>query len=124
MSRCNSQKSSGSSSTARDPPPSLPHFDEWHPVKVLYHYMRLRAHKVVPETQKLVVVLLQQSLSVLAASVREGHEGRLDFLKRCWEECKDYKDIGQDWIEASTVALDGEGWEHLKDFALLSGGNT
>ncbi|KAL8807460.1 MAG: hypothetical protein Q9223_001238 [Gallowayella weberi] len=124
MSRSNGQTSSANSSTACNSCRPIPNFDEWHPVKVLYHYMRLRAHKIVPETQKLVETLIKQPLSVLPASVRQGHEGRLEFLKRCWEESKESEDIDRGWIEASTVALDGEAWEDLKDFALLNGSTT
>ncbi|KAL8803301.1 MAG: hypothetical protein Q9182_003259 [Xanthomendoza sp. 2 TL-2023] len=118
------QRSSANSSTACNSFQAIPNFDEWHPVKVLYHYMRLRGHKIVPETQKLVETLIQQPISVLPASVRQGHEGRLAFLKRCWEESKESEEIDRGWIEASIVALDGEAWEDLKDFALLSNGTT
>ncbi|KAL8769156.1 MAG: hypothetical protein Q9209_004790 [Squamulea sp. 1 TL-2023] len=101
-----------------------PDFDQWHPVKVLYHYMRLRAHEVIPETQKLVQTLVKHPLSVLPASVREGHKGRVEFLKGCWEESHASEEIDQGWVEASIEVLDGEPWEDLKEFAWPEDGSV
>ncbi|KAI4249653.1 MAG: hypothetical protein L6R40_000442 [Gallowayella cf. fulva] len=118
MSKSSFNKFSFGDSTLRAASRDAPNFDKWHPVKVLYHYMRLRAYEVIPETQRLVETLIKQPLSVLPASLREGHEGRVGFLKQCWEESKANEDIDQGWIEASIDALDDEPWEDLMEFAL------
>ncbi|KAI4112878.1 MAG: hypothetical protein LQ338_008259, partial [Usnochroma carphineum] len=99
-------------------------FDKWHPVKVLYHYMRLRAHQFIPETRKLVELLQNHPLSALPITIREGHEGRLQFVKRCWEEnvktlteagIHSSPEIGQDWIMVDVSTKDGKMWDELED---------
>ncbi|KAI4188593.1 MAG: hypothetical protein L6R41_002021 [Letrouitia leprolyta] len=106
----------------RTPPRPTPEFDSWHPVKVLYHYMRLRTHQCIPETQKLRELLYNYPLSSLPESIRQGHEGRLAFVKRAWEEsmralkensADHTKAVDQDWVMVDSETIDGELWDEL-----------
>lgn len=99
-----------------------PEFNQWHSVKVLYHYMRLRAHQCIPETQKLLELLYKYPLSSLPESIRQGHEGRLVFLKRAWEDSMralkenrtvHTKGIDQEWVMVDDDTIDGEKWDEL-----------
>lgn len=85
--------------------------------------MRLRAHQFIPETKRLVEQLQNQALDTLPKSVREGHQGRLRFLKRCFEhsvrvltetEHHGGAKIDQDWVMVDVGAIDGEMWDEFE----------
>ena len=100
-------------------PRTEPQFDQWHPVRILYHYMRLRAHDVVPETRQLIENLTKNPISALPKSIQEGHTGRVQFLQRCWEESKHAASFGEpdspksdhDWVMVDLETLDWEAWD-------------
>ncbi|KAL8738104.1 MAG: hypothetical protein Q9181_001051 [Wetmoreana brouardii] len=103
-------------------PELKPNFDEWNPAKVLFLYMQLRAHEMIPETKKLLELLRDNPLSALSKGIREGHEGRVNFLKRCWEEGSAVgyeagamikERLDQGWVMLDNEAVDGEAWEEL-----------
>lgn len=84
--------------------------------------MKLRAHKIIPDTRKLIELLQNTPLSALPKGVLEGHNGRLDFLRRCWEESRwvrssdkeGLKDKLEDWVLLDEEAVDAEKWEEVE----------
>lgn len=83
--------------------------------------MLLRGHPFIPGTRHLIEQL-NQPLFTLPEGVREGHEGRVRFLKRSWQHSmRNLTDAGtsgnpdtdEDWVVVDVGAIEGETWEEL-----------